>query len=463
MRYILFIGAPFNIASGSCVRTAEILPPLADMVRRRDGCGAFLHIPANSLRYVVATLAVSDGPVAAGERTYRIVNGSVASIRKAGIAVDSELIEESVARAVSSVKHQERLYAHGSLLRRVLGFGEIYVERLKRYEKPCVDALAKGLDKGSFDLCGAYGCDSALEISFTLNEISRKRRIPSMVMLQLEPFQGQSVGSWASMKGLSSLQINSQVRSLFKSMMSSGNLKYLLSVSPAPLQLSGLGAVAQKYGVGLGIPYPANGIDKQVTQMRKVSGKGPLAVYFGRLTFDKGAMDLLRAWKVVNSVLPEAKLKVIGAFESEKQSAAFVAFYQELRLENVEFLGFMQSRTGLFREVGKARILLYPSYHDAYPLVVLESIGLGLAVVGYHTLALDYLCRELPPVSLVPSGDFRTLGLRAAELLGLDDKKFCEMQDSAKVGKFLEAHNSWEKVAAAELPFLEALLHSPGQ
>jgi glycosyltransferase involved in cell wall biosynthesis len=174
-------------------------------------------------------------------------------------------------------------------------------------------------------------------------------------------------------------------------------------------------------------------------------------------------MDLLRAWKVVNSVLPEAKLKVIGAFESEKQSAAFVAFYQELRLENVEFLGFMQSRTGLFREVGKARILLYPSYHDAYPLVVLESIGLGLAVVGYHTLALDYLCRELPPVSLVPSGDFRTLGLRAAELLGLDDKKFCEMQDSAKVGKFLEAHNSWEKVAAAELPFLEALLHSPGQ
>jgi len=73
------------------------------------------------------------------------------------------------------------------------------------------------------------------------------------------------------------------------------------------------------------------------------------------------------------------------------------------------------------------------------------------------------VCRELPPVSLVPLGDFRTLGLRAAELLGLDDRKFCEMQDSAEVGKFLETHNSWEKVAAAELPFLERLLHSPGQ
>ena len=176
MRHVLFIRAPFKIASGSMVRTAEILPPLADMLRKRDGCGAFLHIPANSIRYVVATLAVSDGPVAAGEQAYSLVNDSVASIRRAGIAVDSELIEESAARAVSSIEHEERLYAHGSLLRRVLEFGGIYIELLKRYEKPCVDALAKGLDKGSFDLCGAYGCDSALDIAFTLSEISKKRQ-----------------------------------------------------------------------------------------------------------------------------------------------------------------------------------------------------------------------------------------------------------------------------------------------
>jgi glycosyltransferase involved in cell wall biosynthesis len=370
------------------------------MVRRRTGCEAFLHIPANSIRYVAATLAISEGPVAAGERTYSIVNDSVNSIRNAGIAVDSELIEESVDRAVSSVKHRESLYAHGSLSRRVFEFGGIYMNQLERYEKPCIDALAKSLDKSSFDFRGAYACDGTHENILTLNEVSKKRRTSAMIVLQAEPFQSTSMDFWGFMKSLSSLQINSRARFLFESLMSSGNLKYLLSVSPAPLQLSGLGTIARKYGVCLGIPHPANCMGEQVMKMRKVSGKDPLAVYFGRLTAEKGAMDLLRAWGVVNIALPEAKLSIIGAFDSEKTRASFFRLYRELRLKNVQYLGLKTSRSELLREVAKARVLLYPSYHDAYSLVALESIGLGLAVVGYRTPGFDYAFRGLPPVSL---------------------------------------------------------------
>jgi hypothetical protein len=63
----MFVGAPFGIASGSPIRAAKVLPLLADMVRSRTCCEVLLHIPASSIRYVVATLAVSDGPVAAAE------------------------------------------------------------------------------------------------------------------------------------------------------------------------------------------------------------------------------------------------------------------------------------------------------------------------------------------------------------------------------------------------------------
>ena len=46
--------------------------------------------------------------------------------------------------------------------------------------------------------------------------------------------------------------------------------------------------IVKRYGVRLGVPFPANAIDGQVFRFRRVEGKEPLAVFFARLTPDKG-------------------------------------------------------------------------------------------------------------------------------------------------------------------------------
>ncbi|HVP24254.1 MAG TPA: glycosyltransferase [Conexivisphaerales archaeon] len=455
MKRFLFIGAPFDYASGSFVRTARILPTLAGMVREKTGMEVVLHVPANSIRYVATTLALSEGLPAAYETTRGVVEKALRSMKSAGIQVETQTVEASTSDVISSIMHNEKLYAHGSLFRRLLAFGRIHSGLIEKHERPSIDALTKGLADGA-EACTAYSCEGELESLYILRGVARKMPVSSMVMLQSEPYQSRALHLGSMAKGISCMQFDSRARELFEGLMANGSVKQVLSVSPAPLQLSGLTAVARRRGVGLGIPYPANGLDPEVTRARKVSGKGPTAVYFGRLTIEKGALDLLRVWKVVNRLQSDASLKIIGAFESEGQRKTFFALQRSLGLKNIEFLGLQQDRRELFKEVAESRVMLYPSYHDAYPLVVLESVGLGLAVAGYSTPALDYLCKGLPTVSLALPGDVADLGARVVSLLTMDDGKFRENQESPEVARFLDTH-TWSNVAAAEMPFLERL------
>jgi glycosyltransferase involved in cell wall biosynthesis len=68
-----------------------------------------------------------------------------------------------------------------------------------------------------------------------------------------------------------------------------------------------------------------------------------MAVFFGRLTPAKGALDLLQIWKAVESKYPEAVLKIAGPFESTAQRDVFLASMSHLGLRSVILLGNRRS------------------------------------------------------------------------------------------------------------------------
>jgi len=92
---------------------------------------------------------------------------------------------------------------------------------------------------------------------------------------------------------------------------------------------------------------------------------------------------------------------LVGSFSSEKVEKEFKDLRFRLGLKNIEYLGYFKHREELFKRVAEAKVLVYPSHQDAFPLTLLEAVALGLLCVAYDIPALRYVYREVPSVTLV--------------------------------------------------------------
>jgi len=260
------------------------------------------------------------------------------------------------------------------------------------------------------------------------------------------------------LKNLANLQLNNGIRNLFTQLMKRGMLKTVLSVSNAPLAISRIYEHARKYGVSIGVLRPANAFDPILLRYRKEPRNEPVAVFYGRLTPEKGIYDLLYTWRYVNGWCPKAKLKVIGSFPKESYRRAFFNTTKKLGLKNVEYLGYISQRNSLWKEVSKAKALLYPSHRDAFPLVILESLAMGLTVIAYDTPAIRSVYKGLPAVFTAKEGSIGALAKHVIKVLTMDSEKLNELHESIEMRRFLKLHSSWSNVAKAEFNYLQRLV-----
>ena len=101
----------------------------------------------------------------------------------------------------------------------------------------------------------------------------------------------------------------------------------------------------------------------------------PVVLYTGRISKEKGVMELPGIMKMVRSVFPEIQLVIAGKGPAEEELKTLLpeAFY--LGWVGQEYL------PALFRAVD---ILLLPSRFDTFSCVVLEALSCGLPVVAYN-------------------------------------------------------------------------------
>jgi glycosyltransferase involved in cell wall biosynthesis len=191
-------------------------------------------------------------------------------------------------------------------------------------------------------------------------------------------------------------------------------------------------------------PALYNTIDKSESQVEQHS-----AVYFGRLSQEKGLVDLLRAWSIVSQREPRARLTLIGMPDNHEILATVNKYIAEHR--NVEYLGYLPPER-LYREVIRHHVLIYPSYRDSFSLTVLEALALGLRVVSYDIPAVRYFFRSSNMVYVVKKGDIE---LFATSIIhAFQEKK--EPDNYTKT--LIKMHSSLERVVRAEFNALISVM-----
>lgn len=185
-------------------------------------------------------------------------------------------------------------------------------------------------------------------------------------------------------------------------------------------------------------------------QSKKYSKASQLTIIVvARLQVFKGITDAIAALAGIQAHEPTARLWIVGS-DSEGYQSELERLTRELQVgAGVKFFGRV-SEEKKFELLAKAHILLMPSVHEGWGLVVVEAASQGTPAIGYRTAGVqDVIVHDTTGV-LVPAGQPKEL---AAETLKLwkDGVRYKRYQQA---GKKRAASMNWDATAHVALSVL---------
>jgi SAM-dependent methyltransferase len=160
-----------------------------------------------------------------------------------------------------------------------------------------------------------------------------------------------------------------------------------------------------------------------------VSEAPPTVLFIGRLEALKAPELLAQAMTIIRKEIPEARALFVGKSKGERNGLPYLEWIKKIAGDNqgCEFVGQVQ-RNALPRFFSQCRVLAIPSWHDNYPMVALESMAAGRAVVATQSTGVVELLQISDAGKIVPPGDPN--GLAQALRPFLTDSSYAE-----KMGK----------------------------
>ena len=111
----------------------------------------------------------------------------------------------------------------------------------------------------------------------------------------------------------------------------------------------------------------------------------------GRLTTQKGFLDLLEIFASVHRNAPQARLRIVGSGPDERMLSE--AILDSSAVSAMELLPF-SDRSALRSHYQQARVLAVPSVYEPFGLVAIEAMACGTPVVAYGTGGLPEIITD---------------------------------------------------------------------
>ena len=156
--------------------------------------------------------------------------------------------------------------------------------------------------------------------------------------------------------------------------------------------------------------------------------KGGYALFLGRLSPEKGCMDLLKAWRCMPA---ERQLVIAG---EGPELARLQEFAKTAHLNNVRFTGFVTKEKQQELWAGAAFLVIPSIWMEPFGMVVLEAWSRGRPVVAYSIGALPELVAHEKTGLLVPPHEPGQLAAAMERLfLNPDQQQSMALQGRAEV------------------------------
>jgi lipopolysaccharide/colanic/teichoic acid biosynthesis glycosyltransferase len=227
--------------------------------------------------------------------------------------------------------------------------------------------------------------------------------------------------------------------------------EFLVSEGIAPTSAIGVLGKGSVGGVDLATFKPDSAVRNAVRKRLGVQSQEVLLLFVGRLTRDKGVLDLAQAFRSVADEHSPVRLVIVGPDEESLRPAISSAC--GLHINRVQF--FEQTdRPQDF--MAAADVLCLPSYREGIGVVILEAAGCGVPAVASRIYGIVDAVEEGRTGLLHQAGDVAAM---TTELLRVArDGKLRQSLGSA-ARQHAEREFGVDRMVAAHLSFYSEALH----
>ena len=206
------------------------------------------------------------------------------------------------------------------------------------------------------------------------------------------------------------------------------------------------------------IAFSQNGlfIDK-INSAKNPKNKKYEAVYMGRISINKGVLDLIEIWKKVVRKRPKAKLAIMGMGLDD----VVRKFKKEIKKnglgKSVEYLGFMASDKK-YSVLKNSKVFLYLSKVNAdesWGISLMEALACGLPAISYDLQIYEHIYKTESLIR-VKLNDLDSVVERLIYLL---ENQKARLLLSKKAINFANTFD-WFKIAEKDLIKIEEVIYS---
>jgi glycosyltransferase involved in cell wall biosynthesis len=242
--------------------------------------------------------------------------------------------------------------------------------------------------------------------------------------------------------------LNLAARRIYSQIVRSPLFKGFLANSTVPLTRSRLDATPHA------VLHPPVAIDANLTRYRRE--KADYAICVSRISKEKGVMDLPSLWRHVVRRNPDAKLFVFGA--PSNLSNTIIDMAEKRGISRNLFLVGYRPANELYTAISRARVMVFPSRLDTYPMAPIESLALGTPVVTHDIEPFSSMFSEIDAVQTIAEQDFPAMAEEICRWMNAGEDEYRHVFQSHQLNEFLALHSSWERVALSERENLALLM-----
>lgn len=175
--------------------------------------------------------------------------------------------------------------------------------------------------------------------------------------------------------------------------------------------------------------------------------------FIGRLVREKGILELLKAFKKVSEIHPNAKLLLIGDLShSERDQNAIKEIKKLLNQSNIEHLGFRNDTEYL---LNVSDVFVLPSYREGLPRSIIEAMAMNNAIIATNIRGCREEVMEGTNGFLIERKSIKELKEAMIKMIEQPEEREAFKEESRKIA--LKEFNE-EKVLLKQMVLFEKLL-----
>lgn len=151
-------------------------------------------------------------------------------------------------------------------------------------------------------------------------------------------------------------------------------------------------------------------------------------IFIGRLVNDKGINEMVAAFKVVNEKYPNAKLLLVGYYESDLDPLSHLTLDQIQTNNSIITVGFQRD---VRPYLSIADALIFPSYREGFPNVVMQAGAMGLPNIVSNINGCNEIIVEGKNGTIIPVKNTSAI-IEKMKLLMTDEHYFKKLKSNAR-------------------------------